>query len=643
MSLHACIVIPIYNHKEAIGGTLARLAVHGLPIFVVDDGSDDATQQTLAALHTRYAPQMTLLRLPVNGGKGAAVMAGLRAARAAGFTHALQIDADGQHDAADVPRFIEAAHAAPAAVIIGRPVYDASVPKARLYGRYLTHVWVWIETVSLTIRDSMCGFRLYPLDAACALLERVALPSRMDFDIEILVRLYWRRVAFRSIATRVTYAADGVSHFDVLWDNVRISRSHTRLVFGMLWRLPMLLAHKLMPRDAGVPVAMHRDKDGDAAGRDDGDGFGATRRREANAKSGVSADASVATNASASACTNTSTPHSDHPRNWSRIAERGSRLGMQTLALSCRLFGLRFTGLWLHPIVAYFLLTGRAARAASHAYFTHLANATPDGHTPRPGWRSAYRQMLAFAQAGLYKLAAWSGRVSTDDIAFDDPSTFETLARSGRGALVIGAHLGNLEMMRALATRGAYAKVTAIVYTEHARRFNSVLAAANERFGQHLVEVSDFGPQTSMLMQERIDAGELLVIVGDRVPASESGRTTDVQFLGASAPFAQGPYVLAHALGCPVYLFFCLRERGGYRVYFESFAQRIELPRAARAEQLAAWTQRYAQRLEYYCRKAPYQWFNFYDFWARPARAAQARRDIARAPAQSNGEANGRA
>ncbi|GAB2910187.1 glycosyltransferase family 2 protein [Paraburkholderia jirisanensis] len=630
MSLAACIVIPIYNHKDAIGGTLARLAVHGLPMFVVDDGSDDATQQVLAALRVQYAAHMTLLRLPVNGGKGAAVMAGLRAARAAGFTHALQIDADGQHDAADVPRFIEAAHAAPAAVIIGRPVYDASVPKARLYGRYLTHVWVWIETLSPTIRDSMCGFRLYPLDAACALLDSVALPTRMDFDIEILVRLYWRRVAFRSIATRVTYAADGVSHFDVLWDNVRISRSHTRLVFGMLWRLPMLLAHKLMPRNAGVPVAMPADEghNGDS-GNDSGSG--STR---AHANTTGTTGTKPASAAPAGETQN---------RNWSRIAERGSRLGMLTLALSCRVFGLRVTGWWLHPVVAYFLLTGRAARAASRTYFTHLADATPDGNTPRPGWRSAYLQMLAFAQAGLYKLAAWSGRINGDEIAFDDPAAFEALADSGRGALVIGAHLGNLEMMRALAARHAYAKVTAIVYTGHARRFNSVLAAANERFGHHLVEVRDFGPQTSMLMQERIDAGELLVIVGDRVPASESGRTTDAQFLGASAPFAQGPYILAHALGCPVYLFFCLRERGAYRVYFESFAQRIELPRAARAEQLAAWAQRYAQRLEHYCRKAPYQWFNFYDFWARPARAAQARADLARKSAQSNGEANGRA
>ncbi|PMS19101.1 acyltransferase [Trinickia dabaoshanensis] len=571
MTLRAAIVIPIYNHKDEIGATLARLVPYALPIFVVDDGSDEATQAALAELAERLAPQVSLLRLPVNGGKGAAVMAGLLAARKAGFTHALQIDADGQHDAADVPRFLEAARAAPDAVVLGRPVYDESVPKARLYGRYLTHVWVWIETLSFAIPDSMCGFRLYPLDAACALIETVALPTRMDFDIEILVRLSWRTQRFVTIPTRVTYAAGGLSHFDVVRDNVRISGSHVRLVAGMLARLPMLLARKALPRPA------ERAACGDRPG-------------------------------------------------WWRIAERGSRTGMRLLALSCRLFGMRFTRLWLHPIVAYFVLTGHAARAESRRYFERLRESSPGRETPRPGWRSAYRHMLAFAEAGLDKLAAWTGRLQHAGIEFDDPSAFEALVASGKGALVIGAHLGNLEMTRALAVRGSHAKVTAVVYTEHARRFNSVLAGAHRDFARRMVEVADFGPETAMMMQERIDAGELLVIVGDRVPAHEAGRVVQAPFLGAAAAFAQGPYVLAHALGCPVYLFFCLKEAGRYRLYFESFAERIELPRRERAAHLAAHARRYAERLEYYCRKAPFQWFNFFDFWARQSGEGNGRR-----------------
>ncbi|KVZ20993.1 acyltransferase [Burkholderia ubonensis] len=559
--IDVCIVIPIYNHRDAIGGTLARLAVHGLPIIVVDDGSDAATRQTLAALAAQYADCMTLLSLPVNGGKGAAVMAGLRAARAQGHTHAIQIDADGQHDAADVPAFVAAAQAAPDAVILGRPRFDHSVPKARLYGRYLTHVWVWIETLSLDIPDAMCGFRLYPLDAVCRLIDAVSMPTRMDFDSEILVRLHWRGLAFRTIPTRVVYPADGVSHFDVLWDNVRISASHTRLVAGMLVRAPWLLARRC-------------------------------------ARPGVAAGGRA--------------------RSWWRTPERGSRAGMALLAWSCRWFGTRFTSLWLYPIVGYFALTNRAARAASHAYFARLRDACPAVAAPKPGWRTAYRHMLAFAQSGFDKFVAWSGRLDRLAVRFDDAAAFDALAASGRGALVIGAHLGNLEMTRALALRDAHAKVTAIVYTSHAKRFNRVLAQANAAFGEQLVEVADFGPDTAMMMQARIDAGELLVIVGDRVPPHDAGKTVDARFLDAHAPFAQGPYILAHALGCPVYLFFCLKEGREYRLYFEPFAERIELPRRERAAQVAVWAQRYAARLEHYCRKAPYQWFNFFDFWARP-------------------------
>ncbi|MEK7889410.1 glycosyltransferase [Burkholderia contaminans] len=555
-----CIVIPIYNHRDAIGDTLARLVVHGLPIIVVDDGSDEPTQQVLAGLAQRYAEAVTLLRLPANGGKGAAVMAGLRAARAHGYRHAIQIDADGQHDAADVPKFVAAAKAEPDAVILGRPRFDGSVPKARLYGRYLTHVWVWIETLSMDIPDAMCGFRLYPVDAVCELIDAVSIPTRMAFDSEILVRLHWRGLTFRTIHTRVVYPPDGVSHFDVWRDNLRISMSHTRLVAGMLARAPLLLARRLVGRRGAAAPG--------------------------------------------------------HARAWWRTPERGSLVGMKLLALSCRWFGIGFTSIWLYPIVGYFVLTNRAARTASHAYLARLQDT--DAAAPKPGWRSAYRHMLAFAQSGFDKFVAWSGRLDAFDVRFDDSSAFDALAASGRGALVIGAHLGNLEMTRALALRDAHTKVTAVVYTEHAKRFTGVLARTNHDFGKQLVEVTDFGPDTAMMMQSRIDAGELLVIVGDRVPPRDSGKTVDARFLDAAAPFAQGPYVLAHALGCPVYLFFCLKEGRGYRLYFEPFAERIELPRRERAGHVAEWAQRYALRLEHYCRKAPYQWFNFFDFWARP-------------------------
>ncbi|HYY61923.1 MAG TPA: glycosyltransferase family 2 protein, partial [Burkholderiales bacterium] len=129
-----------------------------------------------------------------------------------------------------------------------------------------------------------------------------------------------------------------------------------------------------------------------------------------------------------------------------------------------------------------------------------------------------------------------------------------------------------------------------------------------------------FGPETAVMLKERIDRGEILVIVGDRTPAAENGRSTSALFLGQAAPFPQGPMVLAHLLECPVYLFFCLKQGARYALHLERFAERVELPPRAREEAIARYVAEYAARLEYYCREAPLQWFNFYDFWHEPVR-----------------------
>ena len=246
-----CALIPIYNHGCTIARTVRALRAHGLPVLIVDDGSDAATREVLDAL-VRDIDDVQLLRLPHNQGKGRALDAGLRAAHAAGYTHALQIDADGQHDTDDAPRFLAEARARPEALVCGAPVYDASVPRARLYGRYVTHACVWLETLSLAIRDSMCGYRLYPLDAVCAEIARKPLPARMDFDTEIAVRLVWRGTPVVNLPTRVIYPADGLSHFRMFRDNLRISAMHTRLLLGMLPRTPGLLWRRLRGESACV-------------------------------------------------------------------------------------------------------------------------------------------------------------------------------------------------------------------------------------------------------------------------------------------------------------------------------------------------------------------------------------------------------
>ncbi len=243
-----CIVVPVYNHEHAIGAVLDGLLRHGVPCMLVDDGSSAACAAVLDALARQHADKVVLVRLPHNQGKGAAVLAGFRRAVELGYTHVLQIDADGQHDTADVPKFLAQAAAHPDAIICGHPVYDESVPKARLYGRYATHIWVWINTLSLDIKDSMCGFRVYPVAPVNALAARRSIGVRMNFDTDILVRLFWTGLQVINLPTRVSYPSDGVSHFRVWRDNVLISWMHTQLFFGMLPRIPRLLARKWQTR-----------------------------------------------------------------------------------------------------------------------------------------------------------------------------------------------------------------------------------------------------------------------------------------------------------------------------------------------------------------------------------------------------------
>jgi glycosyltransferase involved in cell wall biosynthesis len=249
--IRPCVVVPVYDHGEGAVALIQRLSPLGLTVLLVDDGSGPECAAALRALAARH-DRVELLEHATNRGKGSAVLTGLRTAHAQGFSHALQLDADGQHDSGDVPRFLAVAAQHPQALVLGRPIYDPSVPRGRLLARYITHVWVWLETLSLAIPDSMCGFRVYPLASVIALADRVGLGRRMDFDPEIAVRLYWEGVPVLPLSTRVIYPEGGRSHFRLWQDNWLISCMHARLVFGMLRRAPRLLRRRLPPARLGT-------------------------------------------------------------------------------------------------------------------------------------------------------------------------------------------------------------------------------------------------------------------------------------------------------------------------------------------------------------------------------------------------------
>lgn len=241
-SFRPAVLIPVYNHETYLENIIVALSCQRLPIVLIDDGSHRSCAQKLRYLANAYN-NVTLICHAKNAGKGAATITGFECAFNAGFSHVLQIDADGQHDLAAVEDFLKTARENPLACICGFPLYDQSVPKARLKGRKITNWWVHINTLSSAIKDALCGFRVYPLAPVMQLLRREHVGQRMDFDAEILVRLLWQETPIINRAVHVTYPKDGISHFRLLQDNLAISGMHAKLFLGMLYRLPHLLRH----------------------------------------------------------------------------------------------------------------------------------------------------------------------------------------------------------------------------------------------------------------------------------------------------------------------------------------------------------------------------------------------------------------
>ncbi|AUI66518.1 MULTISPECIES: glycosyltransferase family 2 protein [Glaesserella] len=229
------VMIPHYNHSNTIKNVVKQILSHQLPVLIVDDGSTAEHHTILHQLAEKE--RVSVVFCHENGGKGAAVKVGFKQAFEQGYSHMVQVDADGQHQLSDVLKMVELAKQNPEAMICGKPIYSDDAPKARLYGRKITNFWIAINTLSLDIPDGMCGFRLYPLISTLPIIQQDHIGDRMDFDVEILVRCHWRKIPMIWIDTPVKYEQGGISHFRGWADNWLISKMHTRLFFGMLGRI----------------------------------------------------------------------------------------------------------------------------------------------------------------------------------------------------------------------------------------------------------------------------------------------------------------------------------------------------------------------------------------------------------------------
>ncbi len=308
----------------------------------------------------------------------------------------------------------------------------------------------------------------------------------------------------------------------------------------------------------------------------------------------------------------TPTPAARNQASWAATRERGARVMMWLMFHTVRLLSGTLAMPLIHLSTAYFFIVSARARAASRDYLARVAAAAPERGV-HAGPLSVYRHFLSFARAIVDKQDAWLGRIDYSQVGIEDHATMKVMAQGSRGVLVIGSHLGNLELCRALATLNRRVRLNVLVHTRHSRRFNQVLRMAGATQVE-LLQVTDLSVATALMLKSRVDQGEWVVIAGDRVPV-HGGRTVDVQLLGAPAPLPVGPYVLASVLECPVHLLFCLRRPGGYRVFFEPFCTRVRWQRSQRDAIIADLAQRFATRLEHYLLMEPLQWFNFYPFW----------------------------
>jgi predicted LPLAT superfamily acyltransferase len=303
---------------------------------------------------------------------------------------------------------------------------------------------------------------------------------------------------------------------------------------------------------------------------------------------------------------------------WAHKAEIGSALGMRLLFEVSRRFGRWPFRIALAPVVLYFFVTRRSKREASREYLERLHAYQGSGR--RPSLFLVFRHFLRNGEGILERVLAWDPQSPAPRITLHGREPVSRILDSGKGLLLLGSHLGNLEVARYLALSQRKARVNVLVHTRHNPRFISLMARINPSSQASLFQVSEMTPATAILLKEKIDAGEVVLIAGDRVPldAKDGKGVAWAPFLGHPAPLPIGPYVLASVLECPVFLLFCLGKGGSYDIHYEPFADRVSLDRKTRGETLAGLAGRYADRLSHYCTLAPLLWGNIYGFWGDP-------------------------
>nr|WP_298413053.1 glycosyl transferase [uncultured Halomonas sp.] len=302
------------------------------------------------------------------------------------------------------------------------------------------------------------------------------------------------------------------------------------------------------------------------------------------------------------------------PQHWARIQESGSLAGMRIMVWIRRHLGRLPFRIVLGPVIVYYYLGQALPRRASRRYLERIWPLHA-GHAPRQPWWLGLKHFMAFGQSLMDKVDAWSGMSMGVKLTPEHRACLDQAIRSGRGGLMLVSHIGNLEICSAISDSRDDFHVTQLMHTRNSRKFNQLLDRSTLRRGPEIIEVTEITPATALALAERINAGGFVVIAADRVPINESGRVRHIDFLGASAPFPEGPFWLAALLRCPIYTLSCLREGTSHRVEFQPFDDTSHLRRTDREAWREDAMHRYVAWLKDQCRRYPLQWFNFFPFW----------------------------
>jgi len=307
-------------------------------------------------------------------------------------------------------------------------------------------------------------------------------------------------------------------------------------------------------------------------------------------------------------------------QHWAKQQESGSYLGIKFLLLCYRFGGKLLILLVLIPVIWYFVCTNKRGRTASLNFLrkVHQCSGDDSPFGTGPNWVDVFRHFHSFALEALAKVDGWLNRIKPEQIQQDGTVKFADLVAAGRGGVLIGSHLGNQELCRAMAVSKYKTKIHVLVFTRHAVAFNKALRQTNPQVEVNLIQVDTIDPLLVMQLKQYVEQNEFIVIVGDRISVSAPEKVLFAPFLGESAPFAIGPWVLASVLECPVHLLFCMRDGANYRLTLEFVAEQIALPRKTRQQALQFYITEYANVLESYALRYPLQWFNFYNFWQLP-------------------------